>query len=213
MNNLVFNYNPPDQADFNSLNLYNKILQVFSKNFTFYGYLNENEELNNDTKRMIKKINIVEKLIEYSSEKDITLLKEDYSSKYLSRKNFFNLYNFFIGLKSQNKKIFSLGKNNIYFLEETFNIFIDIYHWIINGSISNILENELNDKKNFVIESIKEFFDDFIHDKKSREIYLNKVWIYNDRVYNILVEFIKYYNNIFYEKISTTKIVQIIQHF
>ena len=206
LNNLVFNYNPPDQADFNSLNLYNKILQVFSKNFTFYGYLNENEELNNDTKRMIKKINIVEKLIEYSSEKDITLLKEDYSSKYLSRKNFFNLYNFFIGLKSQNKKIFSLGKNNIYFLEETFNIFIDIYHWIINGSISNILENELNDKKQFVIEGIKEFFDDFIHDKKSREIYLNKVWIYNDRVYNILVEFIKYYNNIFYEKISKASI-------
>ena len=209
LNNLIFNYNPPETTDIQSLNLYNQMLQIFSANFTFYGFLNENEELNNNnTERMIKKIKIVENLIQYSSSNEINMnnSKKNYSCDYLRKENFCNLYCFLSTLKSKNKKIISIANNNIHFLKETINIFVNIYYLIQHNFICNIIQKESNDKKQFVINEIKIFFNDFFHDKKNREIIFDIQFDKFDRLNNILVEFALYYNNDFYKKISRKEI-------
>ena len=178
------------------------MLKIFSTNFQFYSFLNEDDDLNiNNTERMLKKIKIVENLIQYSSNNEININNNINNDK----KNFFiflNLYSFLSALKSKNKKIISIAKNNIYFLKETIRIFVDVYYLIKHSYISSMIETHIKDKKQFIINEIKIFFDEFFHDKKNREIILDIEFDKYDGLYSILVEFALYYNNNFYERIS-----------
>ena len=210
LNEIIFNYFPPEEKDKNqekNILLYNNILKIFSSNFTFYGFLNENYELNMDDKnRMTKKIKIIAKLIAYSLNNEIKLIEAEYCQDFLKRENFMNLFLFLSTLKSQNIRLYNFSKNNLHFIEETIKVFINIYNLLKNNLVVDyIRDKDIQEKNEVVINEIKEFFDDLFHDESNREN-LHQYEIKNYKgLYNILIEFALYYKNSFYEQISNIK--------
>ena len=210
LNKIIFNYNPPEEKDKNQEKnklLYNRLLQAFSGNFTFYGFLNENYELNmGDKNRMIKKVKIIGKLILFSLNNEIKLIEAEYSNDYLKKENFVNLFLFLFALKSQNIRLYNFSKNNLHFIKETIKVFVNIYNLIKNDLIVDyIRDKEIKEKNEIVINGIKEFFDDLFHDENNRTN-LNQCTINNNKgLLNILIEFALYYKNSFYEQISNIK--------
>jgi hypothetical protein len=137
---IISNYNAPEDKDGNNDNkiLYNELMELFSENFTFYGFLNEDYILNiNNRERMIKKIKIIENLIKYSSNinNKINFTKTEFCEKFLQKNNFLNLYAFLSELKSQNKKLIKFANKNTYFIKETIKILVNINDLMKNSLV------------------------------------------------------------------------------
>ena len=203
LTNVIFNYNPPEEKNDNNTYkiLHNKLFNLFSNNFTFYGFLNEDYLLNiNNRERMMKKIKIIETLIKYSLNPNynINLIKEEYCGNYMKKENFMNLYSFLSELKSENKRLVNFAKNNSFFLKETIKLLVNINTLMKNRlSVAYLQDNEIKMKSEFVLNEIKEFFNDLFHDENNR-IYLLQCEINNyKKINNLLIEFALFYNNNF----------------
>ena len=171
---IISNFNAPEDKGGNDDNkiLYNELMQLFSENFTFYGFLNEDYILNiNNRERMIKKIKIIENLIKYSSNinNKINFTKTEFCEKFLQKNNFLNLYAFLSELKSQNKKINKFANKNTYFIKETIKLLVNINDLMKNSLVIDFHQDwEIKMKSDFVKNEIKEFFDDLIHDENNK---------------------------------------------
>ena len=206
---VIFNYSLPEEINANKLNrtLYNNILKIFSSKFTFYGFLKEDYTLNIINKeRMAKKIIIIENLINYSLNNNITMINKEYFDKFIPKEYFMNLYLFLYNLKNQNKKLLNFAKNNNFFLNETINVFANVYDILKNSLILDYnTDKEIKEKIEFVLVEIKTFFDDLIHDNIKNKLLSYEIKDYQ-KISNILIEFTLYYNKNFYEQISNGKL-------
>ena len=149
--------------------------------------------------RMIKKLKIIENLIKYSSSnKNINMVKNGFCEYFLKKDNFLNLYTFLKVLKAQNKTIINLAKDNIFFIKETIRVFININDLIKNNKVINYnQDNKIKIKTEFVLNEIKQFFNDLFQDEKNKYCLLQCEIDNYPKIFNLLIELALYYNNKF----------------
>ena len=174
-------------------------MELFSNNYSFYGFLNEDYNLNLDKEsRMIKKIKIIKNLIKYASDpkNKIIMTNSDYCTNYVKKDNFLNLYSFLKAVKLQNKKLIDFENNNFFWIIETIKVFINVNDLIENYlfvDYSNIIDIET--KTEYIRSEIKEFFKDLIFNEKIRS-YLMKNEAQNClKTITILKQFKKFRKN------------------
>ena len=178
LSSIIFNYYISEKNDLKDNRiLHNKLMELFSNNYSFYGFLNEDYNLNLDKEnRMIKKIKIIKNLIKYASDpkNKIIMTNSDYCTNYVKKDNFLNLYSFLKAVKLQNKKLIDFENNNFFWIIETIKVFINVNDLIENYlfvDYSNIIDIET--KTEYIRSEIKEFFKDLIFNEKIRS-YLMK---------------------------------------
>ena len=205
---VIFNYYPSEEKNVNSNKslLQNKLLNLFSNNFSFYGFLNEDYNSNIDNEeRIIKKIKLIENLIEYSSNSNnkINMIKEEYCENYLKKDNFFNLYAFLKNLKLQNKRLFYFAKNNSYFIKETVKILANVYNLMKNSLVQYYFhDSKINEINEFLYKQIIEFFKDLLNNEVNKKFLLQCEINGYFKIYNLLTQLALDYNKSFENNIN-----------
>ena len=210
LNKIVFNYLLPEEnIANNNQEMYNKLMNLFSLNYTFYGFLDEDYKLNLDyEERMKKKIRIVKQLIR-NSKSNIHHIKYGYSENILNKNNFMNLYYFLFVLKKQKITLLNFSENNYQFIIETINFLVNINDLMKNNLIINYTQDyEIKAKSEFIFNEIKLFFTEFFMKQEIRDAdFIYKIGFHHhNKLNNLLVEYALYFNNNFYELISRENI-------